>query len=155
MADSKRQKIVDAVITRMKLINGTGSYSTNVANRVKDSETNWAQDQDTLPAISVFDGDSISQGKTSVDPHSIIHTMPVLVRGYLEQGTTAAAARTLIKDILTAIRQDDRWTVSGTPLVMQSNEIRDSITRNPDNFEVEACEVEFECQFILQKFNAE
>jgi hypothetical protein len=80
----------------------------------------------------------------------------MLVRGFVvNNDSDAKNARKLIKDILTAIRQDDRWTVSGTPLVMQSEEVKDGLTRNPDSFEVEACEVEFEVQFISQKFNAE
>jgi hypothetical protein len=156
MADSRRQKIVDAVIARMKLINGTGGYETNIGSRVKDSETNWAQDQDTLPAISVFDGDALAVGKSAADPKAIIHRMSILVRGYVVQDDDSAAnARKLIKDILTAIRQDDRWTVSGTTLVMQSEPVKDAITRRPESFEVEACEVEFEVQFLTQKFNAE
>lgn len=154
MADSKRQRIVDAVIARMMLINGAGSYQTNIASRVKDSETNWAQDQSTLPAISIFDGDAIAH-PTSPNPRSTIHQMSVLIRGYVLRGTTAAACRTLIKDIQTAIRQDDRWHVSGTPLAMQTRQVRDSIVRSEESFEIEACEVEIDVQFITGKFNAE
>jgi hypothetical protein len=155
MADSRRQKIVDAVVTRMKLINGAGNYVTNLANRVKDSETNWAQDQDTLPAVSVFDGDAEAIPTSTGRSFNTIHVMPVLIRGYAEQGTTAAAARTLIKDIKTAIRTDDKWTVSGVQLVMQTEEKREGIVRNQDSFEVEGCEVEIMVQFMTDKFNAE
>jgi hypothetical protein len=154
MADSKRQKIVDAVVMRMKLINGSGSYETNLASRVEDSRTNW--DENELPAISVFDGDSVVPDPESQDHRSkIIQTMPVLIRGYVKQGTTAAVARKLLKDIMTAIRVDDKWTVTGTPLVMQTRQVRDSIVRERDSFEVEACEIEIQVQVILGKFNAE
>ncbi len=153
MADSKRQKIVDAVIARMKLINGAGSYSTNVGSRVEDSRTNWQQSE--MPAISVFDGDAIAHPTSEANALSTIHEMSVLIKGFTEQGTTAANCRTLMKDILTAIRQDDRWTVGGVKLVMQTRAGRESITRNPDSFEVEGCEVEIMIQFITQKFNAE
>lgn len=155
MADSKRQKIVSAVVTRMALINGAGSYETDLDSRVKDSETNWAQDQETLPAVSVFDGDAT--GTPSVNNRNLgtIHLMPIIIRGFLEQGTTAANARKLIKDIMTAIRVDDKWSVAGAPLVMQTRQVRDGILRNQDSFEVEGCEVEIEVQFLTQKFNAE
>lgn len=155
MADSRRQKIVDAIVTRIKLINGGGSYETDLDERVKDSETNWAQDQDTLPAASVFDGDAEAEPTSTGRTLGTIHVMPVLIKGYLKQGSTAANARKLIKDIKTAIRQDDKWIVSGSALVMQTREKREGIVRTPDSFEVEGCEVEIEVQFHTDKFNAE
>jgi hypothetical protein len=153
MADSKRQRIVDAVVTRMKLINGSGSYTTNVANRVEDSRTSWQQNE--LPAISVFDGDAIANPTSTAEPKAVIHEMPLIIKGFCEQGTTAAAARTLLKDILTAIRVDDKWTVSSTTLVMQTRPGRESISRDPESFEVEGCEVEAMVQYKTLKFNAE
>jgi hypothetical protein len=153
MADSKRQKIVDAVIARMQLINGTGSYTTNVGGRVEDSRTNWQQAD--MPAISVFDGDAIANPTSAADAKSVVHEMPILIKGFVEQGTDASTCRTLIKDILTAIRVDDKWSVASVPLVMQSRPVRESITRNPDSFEVEACEVEIGVFYITQKFNGE
>lgn len=153
MADSKRQKIVDAIVTRLKLINGVGSYTTNLGSRVEDSRTNW--NQDDLPGISVFDTDANATPTSTGRTLNTIHDMRVLIRGFVEQGATAAAARTLIKDIMTAIRVDDKWTVSGTTLVMQTRQVRDSIVRNESSFEVEGCEVEIEVQFQTAKFNAE
>ncbi len=155
MADSKRERIVAAIIARMALINGTGSYVTNVAGRVKDSETNWAQDQDTLPAISVFDGDAIAHPSSLGDPRSTFHEMSVLIKWYGEQGTTAANARNGIKDIMTAIRQDTKWTVSNVKLAMQTRQVVDRVSRNADSFEVEGAEVEIAIQFKTDKFNAE
>lgn len=151
MADSKRQRLVSAIVTRMALINGAGSYTTNVAARVKDSETNWAEDQDTLPAISVFDGDAIAHPTSPAEYKAVLNEMSVLIKGYCKQGTTAAAARTMIKDIKTAIRQDDKW--SG--LAMQTREVVDRVARNADSFEVEGCEVEVAVWFKTDKFNAE
>lgn len=155
MADSRRQKIVDALVTRMKLIDGTGSYQTDVEDRVKDSETAWAEDQDTLPAISVFDGDAEATATSKGRSLQTIHVMSVMIRGYCKQGTTAANARKLLADIKRAIRVDDKLIVSGTPLIMQSEEKKDGIVRTEDTFEVEGCEVEFLVQFQTDKFNAE
>lgn len=153
MADSKRQKIVDAVVARMKLINGSGSYTTDVDDRVEDSRTNWQQEE--VPAISVFDGDALGTPTSEGRNRGTVHVMPVMIRFFAEQGATAANARNGIKDIQTAIRVDDKWTVSGTPLAMQTRQVRDSILRNADSFEVEGAEVEIEVQFITGKFNAE
>lgn len=150
---SKRQAIVSAIVTRLKLINGAGSYTTDVDDRVEDSRTNWQQEE--LPAISVFDGDAIGTPTTAGRNLGTVHTMPVLIRGITEQGTTAANVRTLIKDIQTAIRQDDKFQVLGVQTVMQTRQIRDGILRNTESFEVEGCEVEIEVQFLTQKFNAE
>lgn len=155
MADSKRQKLISAIVTRMALINGAGSYTTNIAGRVKDSETNWAQDQDTLPAISVYDGDAIAEPTSVGNSRATIHVMRVLIKYFAEQGTTAANCRNGIKDIKTAIRQDDKWIVSSVPLAMQTREVREGIVRNEESFEVEGAEVEIEIQFITNKFNAE
>jgi hypothetical protein len=158
MADSRRDRIVAAIVTRMALINGAGGYELNIVGRVKDSETNWAQDQATLPAISVFDGDAMANPTSTGQYKGTIHSMPILIRGFLTQGTTAANARKLIKDIKKAIRSgtgDKFGATADTPLVMQSREIRDAVIRNKDSFEVEGCEVEFEVQFKTDKFNAE
>ena len=139
----------------MALINGAGVYETNIAGRVKDSETNWAQDQEHLPAISVFDGDATATPTSTGASLNTFHSMPVLVRYYVKQGTTAANARKGIKDIKAAIRQDDKWTVSTVKLVMRSEEVREAIVRSPETFEVEAAEVEFVVMFQTKKFNAE
>lgn len=153
MPDSKRQILVGAIVARMKLINGAGAYSTNVGGRVEDSRTNWAQDE--LPAISVFDGDAIANPTSPAEARQVVHEMSVMIRGYVEQGTTAAAIRTLLKDILTAIRQDDKWTVSNVKTAMQTRPVREAITRNPDSFEVEGCELEIAVYYLTNKFNAE
>lgn len=151
MADSKRQKIVDAIVARMKLINGAGSYTTDVDDRVEDSRTQWAQDE--LPAISVFDGDAIAHPTSPAEARSVVHEMSVMIKGFTEQGATAANTRTLLKDILTAIRQDDKWTVSGAPLVMQTRPGLEAITRTPESFEIEGCQVEISVQYITAKFD--
>lgn len=150
---SVRQNVITAAVARIKLINGTGSYTTDLNDQVEDSRTHW--DANELPAVSVFDGDATVPDPEAFDkrPH-VIQTMRILFRGYLKQGTDAATARTLAADIWTAIRQDPKWIVGSTALVMQSRHIRDAIVRNPDSFEVEACEVEIEVQFITQKFSA-
>lgn len=156
MADSIRHRLASAIVDRMKLINGTGGYATNVNSRVADSETPWAEDQDTLPAISVFDGESDPTPTVigAEEPH-IFNLMTFYIRGYVRQGSTAKNARDLLKDIMKAVRVDQKWTVSGTKLAMQTMQGPDTIIRNPDNFQVEGCELQIAIKFKTSFFNAE
>jgi hypothetical protein len=150
MADTIRQRIMDAIVDRMKLIDGTGSYETNVAERVKDSETNW--DETDYPAISVFDGDALANPTSTGAYQGVIWSMPILIRAFATQAADGPSnVRKLIKDINTAIRVDD--TFGG--LVMQTRQTKEAVVRNQDSFEIEGCEVEFEAQYISRKFNAE
>ena len=65
------------------------------------------------------------------------------------------ALASAVAPLLTAIRQDDKRTVSNVKLVMQTRPGRESISREPDSFEVEGCEVEAMVQYKTDKFNAE
>jgi hypothetical protein len=145
---SVRQNVIAAAVARMKLINGTGSYTTDLNDQVEDSRMNW--DENELPALSVFDGDAKVPDPEGFDkrPH-VIQTMRLLFRGFVKQGTDASTVRTLVADIWTAIRQDTTWG----SIVMQSRHIRDAIVRHPESFEIEACEIEIEVQFITEKFS--
>jgi hypothetical protein len=81
--------------------------------------------------------------------------MPILIRGYLKKNESdAKKVRKLIKDILTAIRRRRQWTVSSNARDAVAADKR-GVSRNPDSFEIEACEVEFEAQYFTRKFNAE
>jgi hypothetical protein len=165
MAEPITDRIVAQAVTQMKLISGSGSYVMTLGTSinetsgateasVRDSETNW--DEGELPAISVFDGDAVIQDPEAFDKSAIVlQTMRLLFRGYLKQGTTARAARRLNKDILTAIRSNPTFIVANVPLVMLTRQVRHAIVRNPNSFEVEACEVEIEVLIKNQKFNAE
>jgi hypothetical protein len=57
MADSIEQKLVSAILTRLKTIRTTApnlvGYQTDIGVNVEDSQTNWNEDEQ-LPAISVF-----------------------------------------------------------------------------------------------------
>ena len=148
---SIRQNIVTAAVTRMKLINGTGGYTSNVNNHVEDSRTNW--DESELPAISIFDGDAGVPDAIAFDKETkVLQTMPLVIKGYVKQGTDAATVRALVTDIWTAIRTDPDWTgVSGVGL---TRHVRDSIQRVEGSYEIDGCEVEIEILFATPKFSA-
>ncbi len=155
MADSARQRIVTAIVARMAAINGTGSYELDLDGRAADSRTVWhGGDDDTpteLPAVSVFDEDANPFPVIPGDYSASIWVMSILIKGYVAAGTTPTNARKLLKDIKTAIRQDDTWG----GLAMQTREGIERITRTAETFEVDGCELYIEPQYISNKFNAE
>src|SRR5262245_60065750 len=137
MAESRRQRLVDAVVTRMKAINGAGSYVTNLANRVEDGRLHWHVGDDEvaseIPAISVFDGEDEITPTSPGKALSTMHLLEIRIRGHVAQGTAGMInARRLLKDINTAIRSDEKWVVSNVQLAMQTHDRGERIIRDPD-----------------------
>lgn len=166
MADPKDQKIIDAIVSRLAAINGTGGYHTTIAaGKIADSRPNWDQEGD-LPAISVFQGTTVS-AEANDNRRKTIHEMPVMIRCFMTRGTTAANARKVIADIKKAIRGsgtqangflDERWpAVSGTPpgIAMITRESSSGIEYADGTYEVTGAQVEITVQYITDKFNAE
>ena len=157
MADSVEQKIISAVITRLQLINGTGSYLTSIGTRVEDSRTNWDQEDD-LPAISVFQGTVTSEESTDEDLQ-VIRTMPVMIKAFLLRLDTAALdaafARKALADIYRAIRSNDQWIVSSVPQATFTQEKSHGIEYAENSYEITGVQVEIEIQYIGSKFNLE
>lgn len=160
MADSREQKIIDAVVDRMAGIDGTGDYLSTLATDVNgdpnaaDSRPNWDQEQGDLPAISVFQG-TVESERWDGEGAIFGRTMPVMIKGFLERGTTASTARKLIADIMRAIRSDDKWTVSGEDMALGTDEKRHTIEYDEQTFEVTGVQVEIEITYLGQKFDME
>lgn len=155
MADSKRQRIVNAIVDRMKLINGAGNYSTNIQNRSYDSPPQLDQESGNIPCVGVYDMRSQAEPTSTGLTKGIIHSMTVILKGTVKRGSDASAARTLLKDMQRAVRVDDKWTVSSVQLAMQTRQIAEDIIRTEGTFEIDGCTLEIEVQFKTEKFNAE
>lgn len=157
MADSKRQKIVDAIVTRMQTILVAGGFETNLGLNVHDWQVNFqAEELDPNGALSVCDlpaEAAPTEGRS--DPRETIWQMPVQIRFFFKKGTTPANVRKGIKDVQQAVRVDDRFIVSGIGTVMISRPMREGFLIPDDTFEIVGGIVEFEAQFITAKFNAE
>lgn len=154
MADSKRQKIVDAIKVRMQTILTANSYSTNIGQNVTDWKVNF-QDSE-LPAVSVCDlpanaADDSQNGKLD----RTIWLMPVQIRVYAAKDDTPANIREMLKDVQAAIRTDPQFIVSNTPLLMESWPETEGVMIPDDSFEVVGAMLQFVCMFITKKFNAE
>lgn len=156
MADSVEQKIISAIVTRMQTINGTGLFLTSVGTRTEDSRPNW--DQTDLPAISVFQGNVTSE-EADDEGAKVARTLPVLIKVFFERdnvaGTDAAYARKVIADVMRAIRSDDKWIVSGTPLAIYTAEKSHLIEYAEQTFEVTGIQVEIEILYRASRFNLE
>lgn len=153
MADSKRQRIVDAVVARMQTILIANGYATDIGSTVEDWRVNWQDDE--LPAISICDLTAEAANTNEANPRYTLWQMPLQIRVYAKKGTDAANIREMLKDVQRAIRQDDRWLVSGIGLAMNTLPLRDGFIIPDDSFEVVGGIVEVEVQFKTNKFDGE
>ncbi len=162
MADSKRQRIVDAIKTRMATILIANGYATNLGQNVREWES-WIQQEDIPVAgvLSVCDMPSTAaapeqQRSERVITGVTIWMMPVQFRVFLlRNASTHANIRTAIKDINRAIRQDRRWTVSGIGLAAATRPQREGPLIDEDTFEVAGAVVEVEVKFLTKEFDSE
>ncbi len=157
MADSKAQRIIDEVVARMQLIDGTGDYQTSIGERVEDSRQNW--DENEMDAVSVFEGRTDSQ-EANDNRSKTIHIMPVVIKVFAKQrdtsAETAAFVRKAISDVKRAIRLDDRWKVDGVGLAMLTREKASGPEyADASSFEIVGCQIDIEVILITDKFNAE
>lgn len=158
MADSKRQKIVDAVKTRMAAILVAGGYDTNLGQNVLEWETHLQEeDIPAAGALSVCDLVATAAETTErSNPRNTVWLMPIHIRIFLPKNRlNAANVRTAIKDVNRAIRQDDRWKVAGVGLVMISRPQSEGPVIPEDTFQITAGAVQFEVQYLTAKFNSE
>jgi hypothetical protein len=158
MAESKRQRIIDAVAARMRSILRANGYETDLGLNVEE----WTQhlQQEDIPddgIISICDmvaEAAPNEGRSN--PRETVWQMPIQIRIWYPKGQlNAANVRTGLQDVNRAIRQDDRWKVDGVGLVMISRPLREGPIVPEDSFEIAGAFLDFEVQFITQKFNSE
>lgn len=170
MADSIEQKLINAIVARMALLDGTGDYDTTIATaadgnvNIADSRPNW--DEEDLPAMSVFQGQTES-AESNDNRRKTIHIVPMMIKVFLKRGTDAANARKAIADVKRAVRSGntlkngylgERWPeVEGTPpgLAMMTREKAHLIEYAENTYEIVGVQVEVEVVWISDKFNAE
>lgn len=129
MAKPIEQKLVERALVLLAAINGMGDYHTTLGTTMRgnasgpsigDSVNQWQQDEQ--PALSVFQ--QIVEVTGSDDEGiRVERRLPLVVRGFVEQGLTAENARNFVADIMRALRvAGDSWTVSGTQLAQRTEE---------------------------------
>lgn len=158
MAESKRQRIMDAVAERMRTILIANGYETDLGLNVEEWTQHLQQediaDSGILSVCDMVAEAAATDGRSN--PRETIWLMPIQIRiWYPKDQLTAANVRTGLQDVNRAIRQDDRWKVDGVGLVMISRPLREGPIVPEDSFEVAGAFLDFEAQFITQKFNSE
>lgn len=162
MADSKRQRIVDAIKTRMATILTTGGYETNLGQNVREWES-WIQQEDIPSAgvLSVCDLPAVAASPEQARSERVVTgvtmwLMPVQFRIFLKRDNAVHAnLRKAIKDVNRAIRQDRRWTVTNVGLAAATRPLREGPLLNEDTFEIAGAVVEVEVKFLTKEFDSE
>lgn len=152
MADSLRQKIVDAIIVRMSSILTTNGYVTNIGSNVHDWRTQLHEDE--LPAVSVCDltAEIVTPDGVS-NPRRVAHRLGVQIRIHAVRNETPANIRAMIADVTRAIGTDDRWHSGGVGLAMTTRPVRDGFLIPQETFEVIGGFVEIEVSYLTEKWN--
>lgn len=101
---SRRQSIVSALVTKLKLINGTGSYLTNVYNNVHPRLKFWDEVEE-FPAIHLNAGSESReyQGGGYKD-----RFLSITVRLYINEEDAVDALDKLIEDVETSLEVNSR-----------------------------------------------
>lgn len=174
MADSKAQRIIAEIVTRMLLINGTGDYLTDIGGRAEAGRQNWNGDGDAseLPAISVFQGTSNSTDAPR-SRRQTLHTMQVMIRAVLKNDDSADVAisdvNKIIADIKRAIRRNgtaqNNYIDECFPVDVDGRQERlatdtKEVSSGPEyaaegNYEITGAQVVIQVEYLTEKFNAE
>ncbi len=146
MADTIRQKLVSAAITRMQTILVTNGYQTDVGARVFDWPSNLEASE--FPCLGVFD----LEAQTTKDGNAALrtpHEMALQLRIYVSSGTPATELRKMIGDVQSAVGQDARWG----GLAFNTAPKRDGFVIPKEAFEIAGAAVEVTIQFMTDTFN--
>ena len=101
---TRRQSIVNALVTQLKTINGTGAFLTNVNNNVSPRLKFW-DEVDDFPAIHLNTGQETReyQGGGFKDRY-----LTVTVRCYINEEDSVAALDRLLEDVETVLEDNSR-----------------------------------------------
>ena len=117
MADSVRQKIIDAVRARMETIQIANGYQTEIGNRVfvwyaKPLEQRFKY------ALNIKDvSEETEEQLTSIHTHTLTIELNLMVK---KDTLTADECRSAIADIITAVGSDRYWNFNSERLVFHT-----------------------------------
>ena len=150
MADSKRQKIVDAVVAALEEISVANGFETELGANVNDWEINFQDDE--LPAVSVCDLTEDVQADMN-DEHVDIYRLPVAIRVSIAADTRAAECRKMIADVLKAVGANENWTVSGEKLALRTDLKEAGFVLDQEAFRIAAVQVQIEIYYHTERWN--
>jgi hypothetical protein len=141
-----RQKLVDAVVARMREIRIANGYQTDIGATVEDWRTHFEQDE--LPAIGVYDLTQTTE-KTDKEQKRTPNTLPVQIRIFAASNTLVTDLRVMIGDVLAAIKKDQRWG----KLALDTKPKQDGFIIPKESFEVAGAAVEIEIEYLSDTFD--
>jgi hypothetical protein len=155
---TKRQRIVDAVVARMKTILVANSYQTDAGQLVVPYAVRFDESElaaaSAKCALGVFDLiDEVS--KASMDSKGATHRMRVQVRVFKSGAMTLEGLRTVIGDVVDAVGKDILWTeqATGKTLAMDTEPAQEGFIVPTEAMEVAAAAVEFIIVFATAVFD--
>lgn len=99
---TRRQSIIDALVTQLKTIDGSGSFLSNIYNNVHPRLKFW-DEVDEFPAIHINAGSETRdyQGSGYKD-----RFMSVTVRAYVQEEDSVTALDKLLEDVETVLEEN-------------------------------------------------
>lgn len=152
MIDTKRQKLVDAVVARMQQIRVSNGYATDAGERVEDWPRRFDDDElrelASKAALGIFD---VTEDSEKADRESAIevHELTVQVRIFAAADLPARALRAIIGDVQTALGVDQYWSELG----LGTNPRRAGMIVPKESMELGGAAVEFDIGYLTQTFN--
>jgi hypothetical protein len=103
MADTQRQQIVAALLTRLQGILTTSGYETNAGQHVFEWPDVELSEEDEMPAVVVRDTDGpVERATNSKDLHTMVVGIECLAKG----STAPAEVRKVMGDVVKAVGVD-------------------------------------------------
>ena len=152
MADTLRQRIVDAVIARLEGISTDDDYETDAGERVEDWPRRFDETELAETASGVILGVcDLTEETDRDDPEAqqTIQHLPLQVRIFASSETPARTLRKVIGDVITAIRSDLTWG----GLAMDTKPVRNGFIIPGEGLEIAGACVEVEITYITETFN--
>jgi|GEM_PF-775425 len=152
MADSVRQKIVDAVKTRFQSITVANGYETNLGNKVFVWRDTGAApfEESELPAVVLFDAkDEIVQQLSRIQHHKLLMVADVVT----DDATQSTQIRKLVADIYKAIGVDIYWTVESVRLAFDTDPMQDEFDVRQEERVIASARVQFTIQYRTLSWN--
>lgn len=140
MADSRRELIFKAVVTRFAGITVAGGYETNLGNGVKQWRVTDFKD-DELPLLNLRDVECITDQKIGHHEHRLkIEAIAVSQLDVSDGVLGGRRARKMAADLHKAIGVDRKWG----GLATDTNPIRDIVLIEQDKVTLASVKFEFE-----------
>lgn len=154
MPDTKRQKIVSAIIAACETIDGSGDYETTIGASVYDFQLNFQDDE--LPAMSVCDvGQELAPDDVARIEEKDCFLLEVKIRVAVSIDTRAAECRKMVGDIITMIGANRIWyDEGGAALTKRNVYARDEFVLDEQTFHIAAVEVTLGVLYLTEQFNA-